>query len=426
MQPLAFLLYHRRHNAASLNTLVGALNAEKRFDCIQILYARSFDALVQQAYQALSSGRRIIVGWSFFSAGFPAYADELNEFKRQINHPNVQHIAGGMHATACPLQTLQAGFDWVFIGEGEHTIRDFFDCLLTGADPGSISGLAYLKEGAMHSNGYGKRICLDAFPPFAEKQGRFNAIEITRGCIYSCKFCQTPYFYKARFRHRSPANAAFYADAVKRRGLRDVRFLSPTSLSYGSEDGSVHLSAVENLLYSVRQALGSNGRIYFGTFPSEIRPEHISREALTLLKQYVANDNLVIGGQSGSETALQECHRNHSVSDILTAVDLCKSSGFIPNVDLIFGLPSKDENSDEATISLAEILVKMGAQVHAHTFMPLPGTPYQNKSPGKINRILQGKMDRLASRRLLYGQWMKQIHYTHSKTRSPFKNSDIT
>ena len=32
------------------------------------------------------------------------------------------------------------------------------------------------------------------------------ALEITRGCVYACSFCQTPFMFKARFRHRSVGN----------------------------------------------------------------------------------------------------------------------------------------------------------------------------------------------------------------------------
>ncbi|MFZ9627664.1 MAG: radical SAM protein, partial [Burkholderiaceae bacterium] len=77
---------------------------------------------------------------------------------------------------------------------------------------------------------------MDDFPPFAPKHDRYGAIEITRGCIYACSFCQTPFLNKARFRHRSPDNVAHYARLLREAGHRDVRFISPTSLSYGSAD----------------------------------------------------------------------------------------------------------------------------------------------------------------------------------------------
>ncbi|MFC4069562.1 hypothetical protein [Actinoplanes subglobosus] len=36
--------------------------------------------------------------------------------------PDVTHLAGGAHATAEPVQTLDAGWDMAAIGEGESTL----------------------------------------------------------------------------------------------------------------------------------------------------------------------------------------------------------------------------------------------------------------------------------------------------------------
>ena len=77
------------------------------------------------------------------------------------------------------------------------------------------------------------------------------------------------------------------------------------AFSYGSKDGrELNLSELENLLYSVKKLLGNKGRIFFGSFPSEVRPEHVTEETLLLAKQYINNDNLIIGVQTGSKSLL--------------------------------------------------------------------------------------------------------------------------
>jgi hypothetical protein len=58
---------------------------------------------------------------------------------------------------------------------------------------------------------------------------------------------------------------------LRERGLRDVRFITPTALSYGSQDSSPNLAAVEELLTACKEGIGPDGRVYFGSFPSEIR-----------------------------------------------------------------------------------------------------------------------------------------------------------
>ncbi|MGW4799305.1 TIGR04013 family B12-binding domain/radical SAM domain-containing protein, partial [Nonomuraea sp. NPDC004297] len=93
------------------------------------------------------------------------------------------------------------------------------------------------------------------------------------------------------------------------RGLRDVRFITPTSLSYGSQGPDPDLGAVEELLAGVKEELPRNGRVFFGSFPSEVRPEHVTPEAMRLLRRYVANDNLIIRAQSDSDRVLARRRR---------------------------------------------------------------------------------------------------------------------
>ncbi len=191
-------------------------------------------------------------------------------------------------------------------------------------------------------------------------------------------------------------------------GGRYVRYVSPTSLSYGSDDTSVDLPAVEALLAAVRGELPPGGRQYFGTFPSEVRPEHVSAVALALIARYADNRSLVIGGQSGSERLLAATHRGHDVASIERAVALCAEAGFRADVDFLFGLPGETADDRAATIALAERITARGARVHSHAFMPLPGTPLAGAEPTQIAPDLADAVARLESRGAAYGQWREQ------------------
>ena len=71
-------------------------------------------------------------------------------------------------------------------------------------------------------------------------------------------------------------------------GLRDVRFISPNAFSYGSINGrKPNIRAIEELLEGIRGIIGPKGRIFFGTFPSEVRPEFVSEDILEVIKKYV-------------------------------------------------------------------------------------------------------------------------------------------
>jgi B12-binding domain/radical SAM domain protein len=204
-------------------------------------------------------------------------------------------------------------------------------------------------------------------------------------------------------------NIAHWTRVLREAGKRDVRFITPTSMSYGTQDESMNLEAVERMLAAVREAMGPEGRVFYGTFPSEVRPEHVTPEALALLKRYVDNDNLIIGGQSGSERILQETRRGHDVETVVRAASLAVEWGFVPNVDFILGLPGETPEDVRATLELMRRLAHVGAKVHGHTFMPLPGTPYRDAPPGSVDDETRRELDRLASQGRLYGHWKQQV-----------------
>src|SRR6185437_3464481 len=228
------------------------------------------------------------------------------------------------------------------------------------------------------------------------------------GCVFACRFCQTPFMFSAKFRHRIVANVRWHVDEMCTRGLRDVRFITPTALSYGSQDESPNLAAVEELLASCKESVGPDGRVFFGSFPSEIRPEHVSREALRLVKKYCANNNIIVGAQSGSDRVLEAAKRGHGVEEVRRAVRLGVEEGFQINVDMIFGMPGEGGADVAASLGLARELADLGARIHAHTFMPLPGTPWRDAPPGDVDPATIREVDRLSRRGALYGHWQRQ------------------
>lgn len=353
----------------------------------------------------------VLALWSFYSPDFAANARDLAAVK-EATGDRALHIAGGVHATAEPLATLRdGGFDLVVLGEGEHTLVTIVHAIQEGRDPRVLPGTAHLDEasGRLVSHGPGERMPLDTYPSFNARYRKWNALEITRGCVYACSFCQTPYMFKARFRHRSVENVRDHIDRMRLSGSRFVRFLTPTSLSYGSEGTTPDLDAVDALLATVREGAGAEAKIFFGTFPSEIRPEHITPQALEVLARWCDNRTLVIGGQSGSDRILEETRRGHTVDDVVRAVELCVKAGFQPDVDFLLGLPGEDEQDRRLSMELAERLVAMGARIHSHAFMPLPGTPLRDAAPTPIEPATMLAMARLESRGKAYGQWRRQV-----------------
>jgi radical SAM superfamily enzyme YgiQ (UPF0313 family) len=160
-------------------------------------------------------------------------------------------------------------------------------------------------------------------------------------------------------------------------------------------------------------------QVYFGTFPSEVRPETVQREAVALVRRYCGNDNLIFGAQSGSDRVLQALHRRHTVADAYRAAETIAAGGLTPIVDLIFGLPGEEPEDVAATLRLIQDLASMGAILHTHTFMPLPGTPLEGAAPGRVDPALHAVLDRLASQGHLIGQWRKQEEMAMQQASGP-------
>jgi B12-binding domain/radical SAM domain protein len=356
-----------------------------------------------------SEAGRVLVLWSFYSPDAEDMAAELATVKA-LSGGRGLHIAGGVHATAEPQQVIDAGWDLAGIGEGESTIIALVRALQDDRPLTTVPGLAIKDEdGIALRTRPAPQLPLDAFPSFV---GRTGPIEITRGCRYTCRFCQTPFMFGGQFRHRSVDSVREHVRGMVDRGLRDIRFITPTSLSYGSPGPDPDLGAVEELLAGVKEELPPHGRVFFGSFPSEVRPEHVTPEAMRLLKKYVANDNLIIGAQSGSDKVLAASGRGHDTSPVRDAVRIAVEHGFRPNVDFIFGMPGEDESDQAASLKLAEDLADLGARIHTHTFMPLPGTPWRDAEPAFIPLSTMSELDRLAQRGDAYGHWRKQAEHS--------------
>jgi B12-binding domain/radical SAM domain protein len=305
----------------------------------------------------------------------------------------------------------------VVIGEGEQTLPALLDHLLRGEHPAELPGTAALtRDGRVVRGPPRPPIDLDAFPPMGIEHRRFGPIEITRGCPCACTFCQTSYLFGGKMRHRSVERVVDWVRRAVEKGYSYVRFVSPNAFAYRSEDNghTVNLDAVERLLHEMATLVGKE-QVYFGTFPSEVAPERVTPAAVALVRRYCGNDNLIFGAQTGSDRLLQALRRRHTVADVYRATEVVRAGGLTPIVDLIFGLPGEEAEDIAATVHLMEDLVTMGAVIHTHTFMPLPGSPLENAPPGRVAPALYPLLDRLASQGRQIGQWRRQQEIAHQQ-----------
>ncbi len=413
----ALVFVANKNNLNSIAALTGALETDPYAEALPLHFYWQDEQLLSRLDRLAKQADPLIVALSFATADAAGIADLLSGMCRLEPTPYV--VAGGPHPSARASEVLGLGADAVVIGEGEVAFPALLARVLVGESPAGLPGVGLVEDGRLVQGPRPKPIDLDDYPPMGIAHRRFGPVEITRGCPCACTFCQTSYLLGGRMRHRSVENVAASVQRAMERGYSYMRFVTPNAFAYQSEDDgrTVNLEAIEHLLGEIAALVGRE-RIYFGTFPSEVGPETVTAAAVDLVRRYCGNDNIIFGAQTGSDRLLQELRRNHTVADVYRATEIVVARGLTPVVDVIFGLPGEQQEDVTATLLLMQDLVDMGAILHTHTFMPLPGTPLEDAPPGRVDPALHPFLDRLASQGHQIGQWRKQEEIAH-RTQAP-------
>lgn len=306
-------------------------------------------------------------------------------------------VAGGPHPSSSPEDLLSIGVNTVVVGEGESAIRDIILMIKSGKTPPAI-----LRKQVNQ---------LDDYPSFSLKSRYFKPIEITRGCPHGCYFCQTSYLFSKTPKHRSLESIFQHVRYAFSKGIKDFRFITPNALSYMSDNGKVNLDAISRLVTGIRSIIGTEGRIFLGTFPSEIRPEFVNKEILSFLKSNIDNTRIHIGLQSGSNKMLKKSHRGHTLDDGNNAIEIALSCNFHVDVDIIFGMPYETLEDMEKTLELINQWIHKNVTFNVHYFIPLPGTPWALEKPTLIPEYIKKNLERLVGKGKLWGAWKRQMEY---------------
>ncbi|NOZ88721.1 MAG: TIGR04013 family B12-binding domain/radical SAM domain-containing protein, partial [Crenarchaeota archaeon] len=346
-------------------------------------------------------GRRVAVLYGVSTPVFLELAGEIASVSRLA-----PVVAGGPHAEGAYWQLLRMGVHAAVVGDGEAAVVGLAESLLGERPLDDVPNIAYSPEPGRFRVTRIEHVELDAYPPFHRGLGLYPPIEIMRGCPYRCRFCQVPWLFKSRVRFRSVDSVAEAVEAYVAAGRRRIRFIAPIGFAYMSpRPGEPNPEAIEALLEAVRER---GGEPYLGSFPSETRPEYVTREVLEVVRRLAANRRISVGLQTGSDRLLRLVDRGHTVGEALEAIELVLEYGFTPVVDIIFGLPGEEEEDVEATVKVMEQLASKGARLRLHTFLPLPGTPLARSRPRPIHPLYRRAARRLLGRGVLEGDWEPQ------------------
>ena len=83
-------------------------------------------------------------------------------------------------------------------------------------------------------------------------------------------------------------------------------------------------------------------------------------------------------------------------------------------IDLIFGLPGENETDIQATLNFLNDVEHRykNVSVRGHTFMPLPGTAFENEPMGIIDPRILSAMGRLSKAKKARGEFFEQANYS--------------
>lgn len=338
-----------------------------------------------------------VLAFSFMSIDVPGITKALEELKaRRPEGARWIFIAGGPHASATPESTLAMGFDHVFVGEGEVTLLEF----LARTEGGQTSpSIIKPDHGPLD---------LDQFLSFAPEQNMLAPIELGRGCPFTCKFCHIPFIQGRKMRHRSVESVLEHVRIALKRGRIRTWFITSDAFAYGSKYGEQGDPEVcERMLRGCREE--GMEQLFWGGFPSEVRPDHVKEELLELVVRYCANKTIVLGAQSGSESVLKGIARGHGSAVILTAVQRIRAFGLMPHVDFMFGLPGETHEDRLRSLDMIDTITSdYAGKVHMHYFMPHPGTPFAEATPVPVEDSVLARIESLTGENKVDGFWRRQ------------------
>jgi B12-binding domain/radical SAM domain protein len=385
------------YNKVSLGAILGACPAEilEKFNLLTWI---SSEPVPQQILHQDS-----LIVYSFMHPHTQQVGDEISELKTIA--PHIQTIAGGAQATSAPAGILELGFDHVVSGEGEVVFGEFLCRWLTDKTP---RGIIYAPKAEVN---------LDLYPGFSEITGYLPPIEISRGCLFGCMFCGVPRLNAATLRHRSLESLENVIREYFRLkpGRKRIKFLAPNAFAYGSDGRKPDITALHSLLETIKRV--GVPEINLGSFPSEVRPDFVTREVMELVTPYLSNKTIVMGVQTGSDKMLKKMNRGHSRNDSINAISLLREFGFQPHIDFIIGNPGETEQDQFELIEFMDQMIRQYAvRIHMHTFVPLPATPWENQQQSPINEQVKKKLREFEKAGVLDGWWENHIGYfRHSR-----------
>jgi len=285
-----------------------------------------------------------------------------------------------------PKTYLDAGADYVLIGEGEDTFADILRVINEelDLDPGKIPGLAFLDDGELICTA--KRPVIrhvDELPLpawdlidlkryrdiWTRRHGRFPLNMVTtRGCPYHCNWCAKP-IWGQRYNARSPENVV--GELIWLRELADFDYLWFMDDIFGLKPRwiSRFADALDEAGISIR-------------FKCLSRPDVLLRKGETEALARAGCEIVWMGAESGSQNVLDAMEKGTTVEMILDACQSLREQGIRVGLFIQFGYPGETRADIRATVKMIQRI--MPDELGISVSYPLPGTRFYDRVKAEL------------------------------------------
>lgn len=270
--------------------------------------------------------------------------------------PRITTVCGGVHASFMydEMFSLSGAIDYIVVGEGERTISELSDALVSGKDLSGVLGLAYRRNGETVFTGPRPYMeSLDNMPMawdaldwedytyFVLPGSRLGSIATSRGCQKDCTFCSQQKFWQQTWRARSPEDLMRELEELRSRHKVDVVLLTDDYPTPERERWERFLDLL------IKKNLGIK-------ILMETRAEDILRDRDILWKYKKAGIiHIYVGTEATEQKALDFMKKDLNIEQSKEALALLREVGIITETSLIFGFPDDTPESIRRTIELA-------------------------------------------------------------------------
>lgn len=328
----------------------------------------------------------LIVGFSCMTSTIIAGHKIARLAKENI--PGIKTVVGGVHSTAIPERTLEEFpyFDIVVKGEGEITLLELHDAVISKGDISKVKGIVYRKEDSGFFDTGSRPLIedLDILPfpdrklldislykrthtsrAFSRLNKNISEIMTARGCPYSCIFCASKVTFGTKVRYRSVGNIiAEMEECITKYKTDHFSILDDT------------FTFRKDVLYPVCDYLKAK-KVTWDCFT---RVDRIEEEmAEKMVKS--GCEKISFGLESGSPEILKLIKKGITVDQIKKAFTICKESGlrYIEATFMLGNHPSETMDDIKATMDL---IIALDPDLMAFSLTaPFPGT--------ELNRLMK-------------------------------------